>query len=181
MKTTSAPMPLAEKPLSAPARLGLAAMLALLNLLLYLFCLLMLLAVGALIVLDIAVLIALLRVGMSRLMIQPLERLFRLARVTLSSLRLEQGTRFHLSLTEADAPRLFALVRDCARRVGCPEPTALVMEMAQAPGYRSKATVRGAAKAPSAWASICSLRSASRNWKRLCCMRWLTPNSSSAA
>src|SRR5581483_10364446 len=106
-------MPLAEKPLSAPARLGLAAMLALLNLLLYLFCLLM----------------------------QPLERLFRLARVTLSSLRLEQGTRFHLSLTEADAPRLFALVRDCARRVGCPEPTALVMEMAQSAwiqieGYR---------------------------------------------
>jgi len=141
VKTTSAPMPLAEKPLSAPARLGLAAMLALLNLLLYLFCLLMLLAVGALIVLDIAVLIALLRVGMSRLMIQPLERLFRLARVTLSSLRLEQGTRFHLSLTEADAPRLFALVRDCARRVGCPEPTALVMEMAQSAwiqieGYR---------------------------------------------
>lgn len=118
-----------EQPLAPPAKLALMTGLALLNALLYLFCLVALVFASVVILLDVALLVGTARFYMSRLMVSPLRRMFQLVGVILRSLRLEEGVEAHLPLMEAEAPRLFALVGECAQRVQCPVPDKIVLEM----------------------------------------------------
>ncbi len=132
-----------ERPISAPVKAGLIFLLTLLTLLYFPLCLLALLLIGCLLIADLALLVVLLRLARPGAALPPMRRMWRLARVILSTFRSpREGAKYHIALTEAEAPHLFATVRNCARRIGCAMPDSLVLEMTcgawvRLEGYRS--------------------------------------------
>jgi Zn-dependent protease with chaperone function/tetratricopeptide (TPR) repeat protein len=132
-----------ERPISAPVKAGLILLLTLLTLLYFPLCLLALLLIGCVLIADLGLLVILLRLARPGAAIPPMRRLWRLARVIVSTFRSpREGAKYHIDLTEAEAPHLFATVRECARRVGCAAPDSLVLEMncgawVRLEGYRS--------------------------------------------
>lgn len=132
-----------ERPISAPVKAGLILLLTLLTLLYFPLCLLALLIVGCVLLADVALLVVFLRFGRPGAAVPPMRRMWRLARVILSTFRSpREGAKYHIDLTEAEAPHLFATVRDCARRIGCAVPDSVVLEMTcgawvRLEGYRS--------------------------------------------
>src|SRR5947209_1469488 len=108
--------------------MGIILALTLLNLTLYLFCLLALPLLGMMFLLAIGAIVLLARFGAGWILVPVLRCQWRMARALVGSLRLAWEEEKHLKLTEQDAPHLFATVRDCARRVGCLEPTEIVLE-----------------------------------------------------
>ncbi len=131
-----------ERPLSSGKRAVLMAGLALLNLVFYLFCLLAVAGVGALVVVDLALTLLLAQLRDGGVVMPSLQRMVRLLRVLVGSLRLREGARDDIDVTEAEAPHLYATVRSCAMRIGCAPPDAIVLEMSHGAavrldGYRS--------------------------------------------
>ncbi|MCW3096347.1 MAG: heat shock protein HtpX, partial [Chthonomonadaceae bacterium] len=132
-----------ERPISAPVKAGLILLLTLLTLLYFPLCLLALLLIGCLLLADLALLAVLLRLARPGAAVPPMRRMWRLARVILSTFRSpREGAKYHITLTEAEAPPLFATVRECARRIGCAMPDSIVLEMTcgawvRLEGYRS--------------------------------------------
>ncbi|MCW3096348.1 MAG: hypothetical protein JWL77_1966 [Chthonomonadaceae bacterium] len=132
-----------ERPISAPVKAGLILLLILLTLLYLPVCLLALLTLGGVLMMDLAMLVILLRLGRPESAFPPMRRLWRLARLILSTFRSpREGAKYHIVLAEAEASHLFATVRDCAHRIGCAMPDSIVLEMTSGAwvaleGYRS--------------------------------------------
>ncbi len=132
-----------ERPISTPVKAGLIFLLALLTLLYFPLCLLALLIIACVLVADVFLLLIMARLLQPGAAIPPFRRMWRLARVIVSTFRSpREGAKYHIALTVAEAPQLFATVRDCARRTGCAEPDSIVLEMTcgawvRLDGYRS--------------------------------------------
>lgn len=132
-----------ERPIAAPLKAGLILLLILLTLLYFPLCLLALLVIGGVLLLDLVLFVVALRLGQPGAAFPPMRRLWRLTRVILSTFRSpREGAKYHITLEEAEAPHLFATVRDCARRIGCAVPDSIVLEMTSGAwvrleGYRS--------------------------------------------
>jgi Zn-dependent protease with chaperone function/tetratricopeptide (TPR) repeat protein len=119
-----------ERPIAAPVKAGLIFLLTLLTLLYFPLCLLALLFIGFMWIVDLFLMLIMLRFGAPEALVPPMRRLWRLARAIVSTVRSpREGAKYHIELTEAEAPHLFATVRDCARRIGSPEPDSIVLEM----------------------------------------------------
>ncbi len=132
-----------ERPISPPIKGGLIVLLFFLMLLYFPLCLLALLVVGAVMGVDVLLLLVMLRLFRPDAALPPMRRMWRLARVIVSTFRTpREGAKYHIALTETEAPHLFATVRECARRVGCAVPDSIVLEMTSGAwvrleGYRS--------------------------------------------
>jgi Zn-dependent protease with chaperone function/tetratricopeptide (TPR) repeat protein len=152
---TSAAAAVAEKsgqevPLKRSARIALMGGCAGVILLCYIFSLLTMTALLVVLAIETALMLALLRFGMAGLMLDRMRRHFPLLRIFVRSLFLRTGESWHISLTKADAPRLFALIEEVSTRMGVPFPREVCLEMGagawvQLRGWRagSKDTVLG--------------------------------------
>lgn len=132
-----------ERPISAPVKIGLTLLLALLTLLYFPLCVLALLMIACVFPVTLLLALVALRFGQPEAALPPMRRIWRLALVILSTFRSpREGAKYHITLTEAEAPHLFQTVQECARRVGCATPDSIALEMTTGAwvslaGYRS--------------------------------------------
>lgn len=87
-----------------------------------------LLFVLSLLLIDILILMGGVRFGLVYLMIEPVKGLSHLAALVATSLNLRSGPDFKVSLERKDAPDLFRLVEDVARRMKVAPPDTIILE-----------------------------------------------------
>lgn len=131
-----------EGPLAPQAALTLTLLAAGTVLLFYTGCLLALLTTASLILGCLILMIGSSRLGLIGVFRGPLEALGQLASCITRSLSLKPGVRCEMPLKPEQAPRLFEVVAETARRMNVPPPDEIVLEMTdnawvQLRGYRS--------------------------------------------
>jgi Zn-dependent protease with chaperone function/Tfp pilus assembly protein PilF len=125
------------------ATLSAAAVL----LLFYLYSLLSLVVVGALFLVEVALALALSRVGLARILFGPIRALAKLLATICRSLGLQRSVEYQMPLDREEAPGLHARIEAMAGRVGVPVPAKSVLELGVNAGVllRGYRTGRGGA------------------------------------
>jgi Zn-dependent protease with chaperone function len=95
----------------------------------YLFSFAALLAMGLILAAEIALLLGMARFGAAGLIGRALGPQLRLGSLLLTSLNLKPGVEYNVEIRRDEAPRLFALLEDVARRVGVSPPDSVRLEM----------------------------------------------------
>lgn len=137
----------AHKPLTGASRILLIAGAALGVGLFYVFAALAALILLLVIGLEAVVALILARFGFMRVMTPIIRKHSRLAVVFVRSLWVRRGTEFQLTIAEADAPMLFAALRDIAAFLDTAMPERIVLEMNAGAWVSLKGFGRGSNKA----------------------------------
>jgi Zn-dependent protease with chaperone function len=132
-----------ERPVSGLALLVLTTSAVAGVLLGYLYCFVALVTMGALVLIELALILALARIGLAGFMLEMIQAHTRLLALVARSLGLRQPTEYQMPLQREDAPRLFALIEQMSQRLGVPTPEHTVLELGTGAWVRLHGYQRG--------------------------------------
>ncbi|MDB6027777.1 MAG: Zn-dependent protease with chaperone function, partial [Verrucomicrobiales bacterium] len=138
--------PSTESPLSGGARFALVCGAGLTILLSYLFSILAIVFLLALLGVELLLLLVLLRFGLSGVMARVMERHVGLIGIFFRSFRLRKGAAFQLSLQPSEAPGLFAILAKLCSQLNVALPREVALQMGVNAWVQLKGYRRGAGK-----------------------------------